>query len=104
MKPSKLQSAGVEGGLQMTIKQAGVMLSQVGQPFQGCSWDVLNLMKVSAVAQMIGLHPRTIYQRVHRGEIPAWGKPLRVRLEDVLKPFVPRAATDGGNEQDQIQT
>jgi hypothetical protein len=55
-------------------------------PFDGAAFE---LVKVNEAARRCGINQKTLRLRIQRGEIPAWGKPLRVRWRDVLVPFDP---------------
>jgi hypothetical protein len=75
--------------MNMNIEEAGKIIRQaVAGQFDGAAFE---LVKVSEAAERCGLHPRTLRKRIARGELPAWGKPMRVRWRDVLVPVVPRA-------------
>jgi hypothetical protein len=77
-----------DGGF-MDIEEAGsVLRNALPRPFDGAAFE---LVKVSEAAERCGLHPRTIRKRIARGELAAWGRPVRVRWRDVLPPFEPRA-------------
>ena len=53
----------------------------------------MELMRVSQAAAIAGLNKETLNRRIRKGELPAWGFPRRVRLEDVLKPYTPPDAS-----------
>lgn len=46
------------------------------------------LWKLRDAAEMCGIHRETLYRRIKRGELVAYGRPFRVRLNDVLAPHV----------------
>jgi hypothetical protein len=46
-------------------------------------------LRVAEAAAIAGLNPETLRRRIRRGELPAWGSPRRVALNDVLQQFVP---------------
>jgi excisionase family DNA binding protein len=83
------QAVASRHGGAMNIEEAGrVLRNSLPRPFDGAAFE---LVKVSEAAERCGLHPRTIRKRIARGELPAWGRPVRVRWRDVLPPFEPRA-------------
>lgn len=48
-------------------------------------------MRVPEAAMLTGHNPETLYRRIRRGELRAWGRPFRVALDDVLLMYLPGA-------------
>ena len=67
----------------MTISGARTTLERVVRPYA--------LYRVREAAMMVGMNPETIRRRIRRGEIPAWGRPQKVSLDDLLPIYVPEA-------------
>jgi predicted DNA-binding transcriptional regulator AlpA len=74
----------------VTLQEAKKYLKQtlgsqkpVGRP------NPMELLKVSEAADLCGVHPKTLWRRIQRGELRAWGSPRRVRIADVLWEFEP---------------
>jgi len=49
------------------------------------------LFRVREAAMMVGMNPETIRRRIRRGEIPAWGRPQRIALDDLMPIYMPQA-------------
>ena len=49
------------------------------------------LMRVPEAAMLTGHNPETLYRRIRRGELRAWGRPFRVALDDILPMYLPGA-------------
>ena len=69
----------------MDLKEAKITLSRIPPPSFG-------LMRISEAAAFAGVCAETLRRRVRRGELPAWGRPRRVALNDVLQQFEPGSA------------
>jgi hypothetical protein len=82
------------------IKEAHKLLTTALPPrlFEGATFE---LVKVREAAEMCGLNEKTLRERIRKGLLPAWGKPLRVRWRDVLTPFNPASALSSGPKTDQ---
>jgi excisionase family DNA binding protein len=46
-------------------------------------------MTVKEAALTLRMHEDTIRRRIRRGQILAWGRPQRIRIEDLLPVYVP---------------
>jgi predicted DNA-binding transcriptional regulator AlpA len=54
------------------------------------------LWKLRDAAEMCGLCTETLYRRIKRGELVAYGRPFRVRLNDVLVPHEVKKSEEVG--------
>lgn len=82
----------------MTIQEARRILKESlgrpGHPQPRDNPQPLELLRVREAADLCGLNPRTLWKRIKKGELAAWGSPRRVRISDVLLPFDPGAKTN----------
>ncbi len=60
----------------MTLAAARSTLSQIA--------DASGLMRISHAALIAGVNRETIYRRIRRGELRAYGSPWRVAIADLL--------------------
>jgi hypothetical protein len=67
----------------MNITDAKKVLTSIPPPSFG-------LLKISEAATMAGCHPETLRRKVRRGDLPAWGSPLKVSFADVMRQYGPR--------------
>lgn len=70
----------------MTSREAEHVL----RPLREFNGSPFELFKISAAASMCGFNEKTLRARIRRGELPAYGKPWRVRMEDIFVAYDPQ--------------
>jgi excisionase family DNA binding protein len=78
----------------MELKEARRVLSQT---FRRDEPSIrYGLFRIPHAAQILGIHPETIYRRIRRGQIRSYGYrgTRRVRLEDVMPERIARSSEE----------